>query len=199
MRPRRLPPGRNGPTMLSAARVFAFVLALAAGSSKAHENPIPSATLVQRDGGHLTLTMQLDVSRALPRTLMPEAVPAEALALLATLEAEPFARAWAQATATWTSGCAVLLAGRAHPAARWAWPTAREAQALLQRHLMAHLTGAHADPERLSAQAEFRIGSDRITTIELTMPTPLRPLSVTTLRPRQHWAADDSAPISLGF
>jgi phage protein U len=93
----------------------------------------------------------------------------------------------------------VVLQGRAHAASRWTWPPAREAQALLRRQLMPQLTGAHADHELLQAQAEFRIGSEPAQKASLTLPAALRPLSVTTLRPRQQWVGEGEQPIALSF
>ena len=36
---------------------------------RAHDSPLPSATLVQRDGGHFTLSLRWDAARALQLTL----------------------------------------------------------------------------------------------------------------------------------
>jgi hypothetical protein len=165
----------------------------------AHENPLPSASLVQRDGGHLTLTLRLDAARALHRTLKPSAAPLESLALLSAMDPARFATLWEQATRQWSQECAVLLSGRAIAATRWTWPLARDAQAHLQQQLMPQLTGGHADHDLLSAQAEFRVGADPVVKAQLKLPATLRPLTLTTLRPRQQWSGEGDAPIPLNF
>lgn len=181
------------------AAAAALLLTLTSTASRAHESPLPSATLLQRDGGHYTLTLRMDAARALQRTLLPEAAPAEALALLSAMEPERFAQGWERATKTWAQGSMVVLQGRAHAASRWTWPPARDAQALLQRQLMPQLTGAHADHELLQTQAEFRIGGEHAQKAALKLPAALRPLSITTLRPRQQWVGEGDQPIALSF
>jgi hypothetical protein len=166
---------------------------------RAHDSPLPSATLVQRDGGHFTLSLRWDAARALQLTLLPDTAPTEALALLSAMEPERFAKHWEQATRRWAEHCALLIQGRSHKAERWSWPTASDAQAWLQRQLMPQLTGAHADHEWLAAQAEFRIGGDAVTQAQLKLPAALRPLSLTSLRPRQQWAREGDRPLDLRF
>jgi hypothetical protein len=130
---------------------------------------------------------------------LPDTAPTEALALLSAMEPERFAKHWEQATRRWADHCALLIQGRSHTAARWSWPTAADAQAWLQRQLMPQLTGAHADHEWLAAQAEFRIGGDAVTQAQLKLPAALRPLSLTSLRPRQQWAREGDRPLDLRF
>lgn len=184
--------------MGTAACVGLLVLTVAT-LAHAHESPLPSAHLVQRDGGHFTLSLKLDATRALQRTLLPDAAPAEALALLSAMEPDRFAQGWERATRTWSQGSALLVQGRSHAASRWSWPSAREAQALLQRQLMPRLTGGHVDHELLAAQAEFRIGGEAVARAQLKLPAALRPLSLTTVRPRQQWTGEGDNPIALSF
>jgi hypothetical protein len=165
----------------------------------AHENPLPSASLVQRDGGHLTLTLRLDPARALHRTLQSAAAPLESLALLSAMDPARFAVLWEQATRQWSQACTVVLSGRTVAASRWTWPPAKDAQAYLQQQLMPQLTGGHADHELLSAQAEFRVGTDPVLKAQLNLPATLRPLTLTTLRPRQKWSGEGDTPIPLNF
>lgn len=178
---------------------LAIGLATNLPEAAAHESPLPSATLVQRDGGHLTLTLRLDLARSLHRTLQPEAAPTEALALMAAMEPARFAALWEQATRRWAQDTALLVQGRSQTAARWTWPLARDAQANLQQQLMPQLTGGHAEHELLSAQAEFRVGGEGLGKVQLKLPPALRPLTVTTLRPRQQRVGEGDNPIALSF
>ena len=190
---------RLGPRLMS---LVPLVMALWQGlphAALAHDSPLPSATLVQRDGGHFTLSLRMDAAGALQRTLLPESSSAEALALLSAMEPERFAQGWERATRLWSEGSAVLTQGRRHAATRWSWPSAREAQALLQRQLMPQLTGGHTDHEWLTAQAEFRIGGEPVSQAQLKLPAALRPLSLTALRPRQQWIREGNDPIPLRF
>lgn len=170
-----------------------------ADASRAHESPLPSAQLMQRDGGHFVLSMRLDAARALHRTLLPEAAPAEALALLSAMEPGRFAQGWERATKAWAQGSTLLVQGRAHTATRWSWPSAPEAQALLQRQLMPQLTGGHAEHELLAVQGEFRTGVEAVSKAQLKLPAELRPLSITTVRPRQQWTGEGDKPIAVSF
>ena len=70
---------------------------------------------------------------------------------------------------------------------------------MLQRQLMPQLTGTHAEHELLAAHGEFRTGGEPITKAQLKLPAELRPLSLTTVRPRQQWMGEGHNPIALIF
>ena len=197
-RPLTAPTAPDRPVLAAVVVLLGLVLMLNP-LARAHESPLPSATVVQRDGGHLTLTLRLDPARALQRTLQPNAAPMESLAALSAMDTARFAALWEQATRRWSQESAVLLQGRSVPAVRWTWPLARDVQAHLQQQLMPQLTGGHAEHELLSAQAEFQLNADARNRAQLKLPAGFRPLSVTTLRPRQRWAAEGDAPINLNF
>lgn len=176
-----------------------LILWLTQGACAAHESPLPSATLVLRDGGHLVLTLRLDLARALHRTLQPESTPMQALSAFAAMEPARFAGLWERATSRWAQECAVLVQGRRVAAQRWSWPSAQEAQSLVQRQLMPQLAGTHTDHEWGQAQAEFTLGTESRDHLQLRLPAALRPLSLTTVRPRQQWSGESEQPIKLLF
>lgn len=190
---------RRACLMFRGGVLMAALNLLAPLQAQAHESPLPSATVVQREGGHFTLSLRWDAARSLQRTLLPQASPAEALALLSAMEPERFAQGWERATSAWSQGSTIQVQGRSHAAERWTWPTARDAQAWLQRQLIPQLTGGHADHELLTAQAEFRLVGEPVSQAQLKLPAALRPLSLTTLRPRQHWTREGDDPITLRF
>ena len=212
-----LPGGRNRarPRRSAAVRLGAL-LALAFGTNvcAAHESPSASASVVQRDAGHYVLAMNLDVAEALRRTLQPAMPPAEFQAVFSAMGGEEFAGAWARATAAWARACTLDVAGQARPAVRWRWPLAQEAQARIRERLMHGLTQARpagdtgAGPAReaahsphllAQAQAEFRVEGVTQGPVKLVLHPALRPLAVTSYRPRQQWVGAGEGAIALSF
>lgn len=183
-------------------------LMLAAGGALAHESPTGSATIVQRDSGHYTLTLNFDVADALRRTAQPAMAAAEFQAAFSAMGTDEFAAAWARATAAWARGCQLEVGGRPLPALRWRWPLPQEAQARVRERLMHDLTGAdrarplttdHAPHALVQAQAEFRVGGASAPAPRLLLHPAMRPLSVTSYRPNPQWVGPGEGAIVLKF
>jgi len=135
----------------------------------------------------------------------------------AAMPPEVFAREWTRVTAQWARELMIKQGDLLVAANRWRWPSATQAQALLRGQLMHALTSGGEDhPESLAqAQADFRLpagpggpldpprapmqATGASHPIQLLMPAALRPLSLTTYRPRQQWIAPGDTPIVLAF
>ena len=194
--------------------------------AQAHEDATPHATLVQREGGLYSLSLNFAVVRALQAVSQPQATPAEFLLACSAMAPERFESIWAAAVTEWSTQTAMVLGGKPIAAVRWQWPSAVQAQALIREQLMHQLTGpveagrlpsggepnAAAAPSPAlvheheplglaQARAEFGVKPDAAAekAVALRIHPSLRPLSVTSYRPRQQWVGPGDTPIALEF
>ena len=198
---------------MKAHRIRMLLIALWVGvfaptTARSHEAPVPKASVVMRDGGHCTLSLQFDLAKAWRQTLQPQMSMAEFLALASAQAPADFAREWARLTARWSQEV-MLQAGPARlEAQRWRWPAADEAQTHLRQQLMQSLTGGDAPdhaPALLGAQAEFMLQSPKLaapidlSNLFLALPAAFRPITLTSYRPHQRWIGSGASPIPLKF
>jgi hypothetical protein len=172
--------------------VLAAMLSLAASAGSAHEITGPRATLVMRDGGHVSMTMYLDGADLLRAASPPGEAPAEALRRLAAMEPSAFARAWAQAqgavqASTRLQGSPNLAVVLSH----WSWPSAAQVQAALRQAVMRGLAksgGAealHPEPAALlEARAETVLPATA-RDLRVQFPASLGEVIVVSYRPGQ--------------
>ena len=147
---------------MAITHLLGAVLALAACAASAHEIDGPRATVVMRDGGHVSMTMYVDGADLLRVSGSKGESPAAALARLAAMEPAAFARAWAQAQAQVQAGTRLQQApGVPIALSHWSWPGAAQVQAALRQAVMRGLAhgsgtqGAHPEPVALlQARAE---------------------------------------------
>lgn len=169
----------------------------------AHEGSTPHATVVQREGGLYSLNLNFELVRALHLSTQPDAALAEFLAVHSSMAPERFASVWHTAVAAWSRQTGVSMGGHALSATRWQWPTAQDAQALLREQLMHRLTGSQVhEPHGLAqARADFQrsAGVAPAGAVSLRLHAALRPLSVTSYRPRQQWVGPGDGPVGLSF
>lgn len=192
--------------------VMGWILAgwIAWPAAHAHDVDTPRALLVLRDGGHMALTLHIDVARALHGVMQPQASALEFLTMGSALPPESFAREWGRATAQWSRSVRLEREGVPIAAERWRWPTATQAQDLMRSQLMHTLTGGGADhPSWLvTAHADFKVPlaatpdsilSAKPPALELRLPAALRPLTLTTQRPRHTRVAPGDGAVPVSF
>lgn len=170
-------------------------MALAPMPAVAHELEGHRLTLVQREGGLLSLGFHLDALRLLQRTLSPGEPAAQVLATQAALPPDEFARGWQRMREAVEQHTRLRPSGGAPQApTRWQWPAPAQVQALLQQRLMQSLAtpGAHGHAPVIEVQAQLALrgASPPVTQVELLVPAALRPLVVVSYRPRQAWVGE---------
>ena len=166
----------------------------------AHDAPGHRATLVVRDAGHISLTVQCDLLQALGRTVAPEQALGVFLTQASAMSADAFAALWMRARRQWESEFALLLAdGSRTKGSQWRWPSPQTAQSILREYLMDELTRpasgavrssadhAHA---RLEFSADFIVQGVRSASetvgVELSVSPAFAPLRLTAYRPQQY-------------
>lgn len=169
---------------------------------QAHELTETSATLVIRDGGHLSLRLQVPWATVLQARLAPGRPAVELLGQLAAEPATTFARRYAAVVALIARDTHALDAqGRSVAFINWQWPKAAEVQEALRRELMARLADPvnFAHDSRLAATAEVTLQSRASGQARLRLPTLLGPALLTVTHPREEWlrGGAPSAPFAL--
>lgn len=170
------------PTAAEANRAF--------GTSAAyHELTDNRATLVLRDQTHLSVTMYIDFTGALHRTLAPQRSETEFVLTYAAMSPTLFRDALRRAQAHFmittqvqqTSGDPVVLRN-------WTWPDAAAVQTMLQQQAMqtvvAPLDHAHGQPLEIHADA---IAAQPIRAVTIRFPGEFARVLVVSYTPNQVW------------
>jgi hypothetical protein len=185
----------NAATVRKNARRFATLAAVAALSSGlpavAHELQDSRATLVMRDGDHLSMTLYLNLPEVLHRAIAPERSFAEFVLVYSSMDAGKFGIAVEAAQARLADATRLVDDAGAEPARDvWIWPTAAQTQAEL-RMLAAQLLTAPAEPphdDPVEVRAEFL--TSRVTDgLVATFPPEFDRVLVVSYRPAQVWTA----------
>jgi hypothetical protein len=169
---------------------------------QAHELTETSATLVIRDGGHLSLRLQVPWATVLQARLAPGRPAVELLGQLAAEPAPTFARRYSAVIALIARDTHALdPQGRPVAFVHWQWPSAAQVQEALRRELMARLADPvnFAHQSRLAATAEVTLQARASGQARLRLPTLLGPALLTITRPREEWlrGGAPSAPFAL--
>lgn len=165
---------------------LAVILTLSAG---AHELQSNRATLVLRDGTHVSVTLFIDYADALHLALAPESSLQEFLGVYSAMEAEAFERQAQRAQAKFEAATR-LYVSRDVPIAltKWSWPEPKQVQRSLQVRLMQSLV----DPHGAAHQEPFEIHADAVATrdiesVQVQFPDEFRMVLVVAFRPSQLW------------
>lgn len=177
-----------------------LVLLLAPWSS-AHELAENRATMVLRDQNHVAITLYLNYSEVLHRTLAPEQNFAEFVLAFSALPSEQFAAQLQKAQARFETQIKV----RPRPATeaslqRWVWPAAAHMQTLLRERAMQMLAApnahAHEPPQEVRVELQT---TGRVSAVDAAFPPEFRRMLIVSYRPRQTWAEPGEAATEIKF
>ena len=181
--------------------VAATLVLLVAQRSSAHELAENRATMVLRDQNHVAITLYLNYTDVLHRTLAPEQSFSEFVLAFSALSPEQFAAQLNKAQARLQSHIKVLP----RPATeallrRWVWPVATTVQALLRDHAMQMLAAPndHAHEPPVEVRVELQT-TGRVSTVSAVFPPEFRRVLVVSYRPNQTWAELGDAATEIVF
>lgn len=164
------------------------LLALAAfNPARAHDLQENRATLVLRDGGHLSLTLYIAYADALRAVLAPQRPAEEFLMVYSAMKPELLQKELVRAQTKFQSSTRLYLAsGRELALTNWAWPDARQVQAALQQRIMQAMVDpaghAHDEPLEIHAEANSR---EEIMAVRVQFPEEFQKVLVVSYRPNQ--------------
>ncbi len=173
--------------MIRSAALLA--LAMGAGVMGAHELQDNRATLVLRDGTHLSVTLFIGYADALHQALAPEKPLQEFLLVYAALKEDQLQKELLRAQARFQAATHVYLAaGVESTLTNWVWPDAKQVRALLQQRAMAALVDpnghAHDAPVEIHADSNAR---QEVKSVQVRFPDEFQKVLVVAFRPAQLW------------
>jgi hypothetical protein len=170
--------------------VLAATLALApASASRRHELPDNRATLVLRDGTHLSVTFYLNYVDVLHRALAPKQPLGEFLVMYSALKPAAFRQQMQEAQARLQSAIRVTPeGGKELPLAGWKWPEPFQVQALIQQAAMQAVVAPndHVNEPQSEIQAEL-VAERAISAVTVRFPPAFLRVLVVSYRPTQRW------------
>jgi len=162
---------------------------LATGAAWAHELPDNRATLVLRDGTHLSMTMFVDYTQVLHRTLAPKKKRQEFLMLYAAMVPQQFEEALARAQSKFEAAMNLAVpSGGQVRLAHWTWPAALTVQQSLREQLMQAMVAEpghqHVFVSEIRAEAHLQ---QEASAIRVQFPPEFGKVMVVSYRPKQVW------------
>lgn len=180
------------------ASVLALVWARGAGAHDLQDN---RATLVLRDGLHVSVTLYIAYADALHLALAPQMPPEEFLVAYSAMKPELLQKELFRAQTRFQSATRLYLAtGKEIPLTNWIWPDARQVQAMLQQRIMQAMVDpaghAHEEPLEIRADGNSR---EEITEVRVQFPEEFRKVLVVSYRPKQLWVEPKSWSPAIRF
>lgn len=180
----------------------AAVLALIqAGPVAAHELESSRATLILRDGNHVSMTLYLNLPEVLRKAIAPERGFGEFVLVYSAMEPDRFAAAVKAAEARLETGTRLTDGAGVAPArSAWSWPEAQSTQAEL-RMLAAELLTAPKEPphdDPVAVRAEFQTVRPT-SSLRVAFPTEMDGVLTVFYRPGQVWLEPGKPSPPLDF
>ncbi len=179
----------------------ATVMTLLTQNTNAHELAENRATMVLRDQNHVAITLYLNYSEVLHRTLAPAQSFAEFVLAFSALPPEQFAAQLTKAQTRLQSQIKVLPRPATEASMRrWMWPAATRVQALLRDRAMQMLAAPndHAHEPPLEVRVEL-LTTGRVSAVSAVFPPEFRRVLVVSYRPKQTWAEPGDAATEIMF
>lgn len=170
-------------------RFFKTAILLGAATAFAHEIQDNRATLVLRDGGHLSVTLYISYAEALHLALAPQRPMAEFLMVYSAMKPDQFRKELLRAQAKFEASTQVYLGNGTELAlARWAWPDPQQVQDMFRHRIMQLIAdpSAHVHDEPLEVHADA-VSAEAITAVRVQFPEEFQKVLVVAYRPNQYW------------
>jgi hypothetical protein len=170
----------------------------------AHELPANRATLILRDGSHLSLALFINYPEALHQALAPQQSQTAFELAYSSLAAPEFAQALQRAQTKFQSGTQLVLAnGRTATLTHWRWPAADQVQKQLQQRVMQALVAPRDHPaheEPLETRAELSGPSlAELARLKLRLPAEFGEVLVVSYQPKQVWVKPHALSPEIRF
>jgi hypothetical protein len=168
-----------------------FACTLLATSLAAHDLEENRATLVLRDGTHLSLSLYLNYTEALHKALMPQREYGAFLLVYSAMKPDDLKRELLRAQAKFEAGIQFMpkSPGPMAPlrAAVWTWPDTKQVQTMLQHQVMQAMVDGHVHEPPTEIHADFVSGRE-IVAVTVRFPEEFQKVLVVSYRPQQAWA-----------
>jgi hypothetical protein len=179
-------------------------LCLWAVAALAHELPANRATLILRDGSHLSLVLYTNYPEALHQALAPQQSQSAFELAYSSMAAPELAQALQRAQAKFQASTQLVLAnGRTATLTHWRWPAAGEVQKQLQQRVMQALVAPRDHPaheEPLEIRAELSGPSlAELAKLKLRLPAEFGEVLLVYYQPKQVWLKPQTLSPEIRF
>lgn len=188
-------------SILARALLLAALAAAPKSPSRRHEFPDNRATLVLRDGTHLSITLYLNYVDVLHRTLAPKQSLGEFLVMFSALKPAALRQQMEKAEAALSAATHVTLeGGRELPIAEWKWPPPFEVQSLIQQAAMRAVVAPndHVNEPQAEIKAEA-VSARPIGGLTVRFHPALLRVLVVSYKPNQVWVEPSAPPPRIIF
>lgn len=179
-----------------------LVLSMAAAHPLwAHDLQDNRATLVLREGGHLSVTLYIAYADALRAALAPQRPREEFLMVCSTMKPELLQKQLLRAQVRFQAATRIYLAsGKQLTLTNWVWPDMKQVQAMLQHRIMREMVdpAGHAHDEPLEIHADAN-SSEPITAVRVQFPEEFQKVLLVWYRPNQLWVDPKSWSPAIRF
>lgn len=169
----------------------------------AHEAEVNKATLVLREGNHLSLSLFMRLDDSMYRMSLKKTTYQEFLLAHASMPAQEFARRWLQVQEQLQN--AVVIRDKQNQILKlrnWVWPTPDKVQVVIQENLMQATvaSGSHQHTPLLEIRAEASaVAAAAVSSVTLQVHPVWQPLLVVSYRPVQTVLDTGEPPVSIRF
>lgn len=196
-----LPRVSAGLTGSSMAPLILAATMLATAPAGAHELDSSRATILLRDGNHVSMTLYINLPEVLRRTIAPERGFGEFVLVYSAMPPEKFRDAVKAAESRLADTTRLTDAAGASPArSGWTWPDPERTQAEFRMLAAAFLTAPseppHDDP--VAVHAEFQTARPT-SSLKVTFPPQLDAVLTVYYRPQQVWLGPGKPSPPLNF
>ncbi len=170
----------------------AMALLWAMPNADAHELQANRATLVLRDDTHISVTMYIAYADALHLALAPQRDMAEFLVAYSAMNPEALQKELWRAQAKFKAEMKFYLAtGTEVPLTNWAFPDAKQVQAMMQQRIMQAMVdpAGHAHDEPLEIRADAN-GAEKMGAVRVQFPEEFQRVLVVSYKPSQVWVEE---------
>jgi len=178
-----------------------MTLLLLIPTAAAHEIQANRATLVLRDDTHLSLSLYIAYAEVLRSALAPKTPVEEFLVAYSAMKPEALGKELLRVQSRFQSATRLYLAnGREIPLTNWAWPNAKQVQAMLQQRMMQAMVdpAGHAHDEPLEIRADTN-SPEKIVAVRVQFPDEFQNVLVVWYRASQLWVEPKSWSPALKF
>jgi hypothetical protein len=166
-----------------------------------HELQENRAALVLRNDRLISVTLYLNFSKVLHKTLMPLGDPSELITRLAAMSDVEFAGQFNVVKQKIQSGIVFKsVQGKHLKLGNWQWPESVAAQKHLRESIMHAVVspGQHIHEPPVEVRAQIQ-SDERLLSLRVEMPESLRPITLIATRPRQSRLNTSTSSLVVNF
>lgn len=173
-----------------------WLCALPLLSTSAHELQENKVSLTLRE--HVDAVFYLNLLDTLQRISTKPTPRLQLLASLASQSEDEFAKTWKATTSSFQAEVQFRASGKALATSPWVWTDARQVHQYLREVTMSSIATPDQHVHDMTFEARVQIKSKE-TTLNVTLPESLKPMTLVTLVPKQYRIERGSPKINLSF